>query len=199
MKILLFLFALLINTRGAVIYSGLKNIPIPTTFTGIYVDLDTGSSNGTSFVGWDFNPFFGGTAMANSPSFQPVRVTASNLAAYLNVSFDAVIDGASLYATGFGGSGQDPNFHFGTNVNQFQDGVEGYLGFRFIKNNNAGPYYGWMRLLLTNNTSGALIKDWAYEDTGSGLRAGFISGVPEPSTMWFVGLCAVGWSKRRRR
>lgn len=199
MKALLLLFAFQLHAPGAVIYSGLKNIPIPTTFTGVYVDIDGGSTGSAPFVGWDLNPFFGGTAMANSPSFQPERTAAGNLAAYLNVPFDAMIDGVSLYATGFGGSGQNPNFHFGSNAGQFQDGVEGYLGFRFLTNSSAGPYYGWMRVVLTNNTAGAVIKEWAYEDTGGGLRAGFAGAVPEPGGIWCLGICALGWSWRRKR
>lgn len=199
MKTLWFLFCLSSAAPAAVIYSGVKNIPIPTTFNGIYLDLDSGTTSAAPFTGWDLNPFFGGTAMANSPSFQPVRAAASNVAAYLNVPYDALIDGANLYASGFGGSGQNPNFHFGTNAGQFQDAAQGYLGFRFTTNSAAGPYYGWMRVILTNNSAGAVIEDWAFDDTGAGIRAGTLGNVPEPSGLVLLGIIALSAKRKRRR
>ena len=37
---------------------------------------------------------------------------------------------------------------------------------------SAGPYYGWMRVIFTSSTAGALIKDWAYENSGSAIVTG---------------------------
>jgi len=71
-------FAFQLNLNGAVVYSGIQNIPIPTTFDGIYINLDNSATSGSTILGWDINPFFGGTGMANSTTFQPARTGTGN-------------------------------------------------------------------------------------------------------------------------
>jgi hypothetical protein len=72
-----------------------------------------------------------------------------------------VIDASSQFlSTGFGGS-QD---HVGST---FTAGAEGYIGFKLN-----GTDYGWMRVVFTNNTGGALIKDWAYDNSGGSIATG---------------------------
>jgi autotransporter-associated beta strand protein len=44
----------------------------------------------------------------------------------------------------------------------FSPGTEGYLGFK------ANGNYGWMRVVFTYDTAGAVIKDWAYDNSISG-------------------------------
>lgn len=190
------LFVIRHSSPAATIYSGIQNITIPADFTGIYLDLDTGTAGTAPFAGWDVNPFFGGTAMANSAVFQPVRIANSSVSAYVNLPFNDLIDSTDTYASGFGGSGQNPNFHFGLNPGQFQDGVDGYLGFKFTTNSAFGPYYGWMRLSLTNNTPGALVKDWAYDNSGAGIHAG---AAPEPGATLLLLVGGAGLLRRRRR
>ena len=88
--------------------------------------------------------------------------------------------------------------HLGSPGN-FQSGASGYLGFKFTKNDNSGPYFGWMRLTLTANTPGALIHDWAWEDTGGSILAGAMM-VPEPARamLMLLGLTSLGMTCRRR-
>ncbi len=110
----------LVPGRAELIYSGWKDLTIPTGQTGIYLDFDTGTTSFDETPGWDISPFFGGTAIANNTGFQPVR--------------------------------------FGPGANQFQENAEGYLGFKFTTNAGAGPYYGWMRLVLTGNLARATAR-----------------------------------------
>ena len=157
--------------RAALIYSGLKDLVIPTGLTGIYLDLDTGITGfdeNAPPTGWDINPFFGGTGIANNTVFQPVRMGAGNEDAVRKLGAGSVVSGSAVFSSGFGGSG-DVNQHLGAGANQFQAGTEGYLGFKFTTNAAADPYYGWMRLVLTGNLAGAQIKDWAYENSGVAL------------------------------
>jgi autotransporter-associated beta strand protein len=154
------------------IYSNLRNISIPTGFTGVYLDIDTGVTGGSTFTGWDINPFFGGVAIGNSPAFQPVRVGTGNLDRVLNLAPGSVISGSLIYSSGFGGSGNIGHEHIGAGADQFQVGAEGYLGFKFTTNTSTGPFYGWMRVTLTNNTAGAMIKDWGYDDAGGTIAVG---------------------------
>ena len=196
MKRILLLTILLIGASrspGAVIYSGLKNIPIPTNFIGVYVDIDNGSFSSSPSFGWDVNFFFGGVGFAASTSFQPARGGTGNEGTVYNYALTDGINGSLHYAGAMEtGSGD----HLGPGVNQFHNGVEGYLGFKFTKNDNSGPYYGWMRLTLTANTPGGVISDWAWEGAGTAIPVG---SVPEPGSMTLLALGAMGAVLRRRR
>ena len=177
------------------IYSGVQNIAIPTGFSGIYINLDNAATNTSPITGWDLNPFFGGAGFANSSAFQPARLASGNLDPALRLNLGGVVGAALTYSSGFGGSG-DPISHLGAAANQFQVSSEGYVGFRFNTDAAAGPYYGWIRVVFTNNTSGGLIKDWAYDDTGSAIT---IESVPEPSraVLGLFGLLALNLRRRR--
>ena len=183
--------------HGAVVYSGLVDIPIATTFDGTYLNLDNAavSTNPTPPAGWDVNFFFGGYGIANSAAFQPVRASTSNMSAVLNLTLGTMVDASSIFATGEAGS----DSHMGTGSGQFQSGTDGYIGFRFTSDSSAGPYYGWMRVSLTYNTSGAVIREWAYDDSGVGIEIGALA-IPEPSRLFLLagGLASV-MARRRRR
>lgn len=176
---------LLMPARADVIYSNLQNISIPTTFDGLYLNVETGAWNtpsnlGAGVAGWDINPFYGGRVFANSPDFQPVRSGTASDSPILNLAEGTTVGSGSVFSTfvqgptgetpggpGYGGSqmltGSGGNFTAGT---------EGYLGFRLN-----GTDYGYMRVVLTNNTSGALIKDWAYDTSGAPVTVGAIKQV----------------------
>ncbi len=167
-----------------VYYSNLQNIAIPANYAGVYLTVETGASN-TSMTspvsGWDINPYFGGSTLANSPAFQPVRSGTGSLDSVVNLSFGSTVGSGSTYSTFVQGiNGQNPGqpgyggsqTHMGGGVGQFESGTEGYLGFRLN-----GEDYGYMRVVLTNNTSGAVIKDWAYDTSGASVVVGGIRQV----------------------
>lgn len=180
------------SADAAVIYSGIRNIAIPTGFDGVYLNIDDGSTGTSPMAGWDINPFFGGAGVANSSSFQPARIGTANDAPLHRVDWGDSISGLMDFASGFGGSG-DPFAHIGVGPDQFEAGEEGYLGFRFFTDASEGPYYGWMRVSFTNNTSGGMIFDWAYENTGAPIA------IPEPSRALLLLLGLVAAGNRRRR
>jgi len=136
-----------------IIYSNYLNTTIATNFTGTDVNVDVGT----------LNLFFGGAGVANNSAFQPFRTGTGGLDTMLGFDFGDTIDsGAGDLASGSGGSTN----HLGT---QFTGGVESYLGFEL-----SGANYGWMRGTFTYATSGAVIKDWAYDDSGGAIKAGLI-------------------------
>lgn len=140
-------------TAADVIYSGLQDTAIPTTYQGIDIDVD-------GVGGWDLNPFMGGVYLYNNTAFQPVRDGTDGMDTVLNLTAGSTVNSSLNYASGTGGSLD----HLGT---QFTAGNEGYLGFRLN-----GSQYGWMRVVFTNNNGGALIKDWAYIDSGTSIAVG---------------------------
>lgn len=196
MKLLVVMLSVLASyTHGAIVYSGLQNIPIATNFDGTTLDVDTGTTSTVLGSGWDVNFFFGGYGIANSAAFQPVRASTSNMSAVLNLAAGTLVDATSTFSTGEGGS----DSHMGAGLGQFQSGTDGYIGFTFTTNSNAGPYYGWMRVALTYNSSGAFIRDWAFDDTGLGLNVGSLIAVPEPGRALLLGIAGIGIVLRRRR
>ena len=137
-----------------VVFSNGLGLTIPTTFAGVSVSVGDGT----------FNPFFGGVYVANDANFQPFRTGTDGLSTMMGFGFDAAIGaGAGSLASGSGGSLD----HLGTT---FIAGNEGYVGFQLD-----GANYGWMRVVFTNNASGAVIKDWAYDDSGATIRAGTVT------------------------
>ena len=154
--------------NSALVYRGLQDVPIPSDFAGVYLNLDTGFSSAAEFTGWDINPFFGGFGIANSPAFQPVRIGIANVSAIRAFGVGAPVNASLSFSSGDGGSSN----HLGAGLNQFGIGQPAYLGFRFSTDGNAGPYFGWMRVVFTANTPGGIIKDWAYETSGLATETG---------------------------
>lgn len=181
-----------VPSQAAIVYSGLKDFTITTTFVGIYLDVDAGVLVAEEAAGWDINAFFSGEGIANSPAFQPVRMNLAVDSPVLNLSFGETVSGASVFAAGFAGS----ETHIGAGVNRFAAGNDGYIGFRLTTNASDGPFYGWMRLNLSNTGTTGLIRDWAYENTGTSISVG---AVPEPSAFLTGMLGLLGACLRRRR
>ena len=174
--------ALALPAAADVIYSNLQEISIPNTYAGVYLDVN--GSNGWNtdmfnpIAGWDINPFSGGSVVANSPAFQPVRGGTTSMSPILNLATGSSVGSSSVFSTftwdndgnpatpavpGYGGS----QTHLGTGIGQFTAGQEGYIGFQLN-----GTNYGWMRVVLGGATP--VIKDWAYDTSGAFIATGNI-------------------------
>lgn len=180
-------------SNAAVLYSGIQNITVTNSFTSVYLDVDAFSSVPTKSAGWDVDVFFGGQGFGNSENFQPVRQAFGLNSPIIRLDAGAVVDGSLTYFNLEAGS----DSHIGNSANQFASGSEGYLGFRFIENDGDGPYYGWMRVIFSNDGNSGTIIDWAYDDTGAPIAVGAV--VPEPSAVMLGGLGALAMAFRRRR
>lgn len=193
--LLVILFALAAHSHAAVIYSGLKDFTITSNYDGIYLDVDGGTVVGVEAAGWDINPFFGGEGIANSAAFQPVRTSSALYAPVVNLAPGQTVGPTSVFGSGFNGSG-DPVSHIGTSGSQFASGIEGYLGFKLAPNSGNGTYYGWMRVVLSETGTTGLVRDWAYDNSGSAIS---ISAVPEISHATLPLICGGSLLLRRRR
>ena len=174
--------ALVLPSSAGLIYSNLQDISIPANFDGVYLNVETGAWNTNAMspvAGWDINPFFGGSAIWNAPAFQPVRAGTTSTSAVLNLATGTTVDGSSVFSTAtqvpggqnVGGPAYGASeTHMGAGAGQFVSGSEGYLGFQLN-----GTNYGWMRVVFTNNAGGALIKEWAYDDSGAAIAVGNIT------------------------
>ena len=181
--LLALLLACVAESGAAIIYSGAKNLAIPADFSGVYLNLTSGATGSSEFSGWDFNAFFGGLGVANSPAFQPVRTGSGSEDPILPISFGDEIGAGLVYSTGYGGSGaEDDSGHLGPGAAQFVDGTPSYIGFALLREEDV--FYGWMRVLLTRNGLTGLLQSWAYDDSGVGITAGVSADVgAEPITL----------------
>ena len=173
--VLLGLSLLLLRPDAAlseIVFSGDRNIAIPTNFDGVYINIGNGQSGSSPVSGWDLNPFFGGLFIANSPNFQPVRIGDDCEDAIIRLAPTSVIGGNLTYSSDWGGSGAEGGQgHLGSGPLQFADGKSGYFGFKLVSE-EADPLYGWMQVLLTENGANGRIQSWAYETSGGSILVG---------------------------
>ena len=188
-----------IMAQGAILWFPHQDIPIPTTFEGVSINLESGATSTAigGLPGGDANFILGGTAVTNdadqtasTPSWQPVRTGTSNIDSLRQLGIGDTVDSNSTTSTGFGASGI-PASHFP----EFTPGTPGYLGFSVTLQNNTTAY-GWMRVTLQeNNQPGGVIHSWAIQDDGTAIAV----GVPEPSSLLLVLLGFGSLLLRRKR
>jgi len=183
------------EARADIVYSGLANLPVfPTSVNGgLYIDLEKPANfgQGTPSAGWDMNPYAGGWSIyMGRPSTGVILAfpdTAANLPLGMLVDSTQSFSGTTTYNTGFYGDSGIPS------------GQTGYLGFRFDPDDVPGvqTWYGWFRMsAAANGTSDGSVLDWAYDNTGAGLKVGV---VPEPSAISLLALGTAGMMALRRR
>lgn len=180
---------------AAIVYSGIQNIAVPFTFSGVYVNIVTTDDQTSEPANWTtepwLNPFFGGTAIASNSLLRPLIAGPDRV---VNVANGTFITSGNTFATDYNGS----ETHVGPAGDQFEIGVLGLVGFQFESTIGGATKFGWMSL-TTDNLGNGLITDWAYNDeAGVGIVAGQLLAVPEPSRALLLVLGACGFVLRRR-
>ena len=190
-----FLSCFIPASRANLIYSG-TDIIIPLDLAGVYLNLSTGATALSQPADWNtapwINPFFGGVYVASSPLLLPVITGTDRI---LNLAAGTVIGAAGTFAPGESGS----STHVGPAADQFQIGVPGIMGFKFLMTPGGAVHYGWLGMVV-NNTGAGTITEWAYESTpDTAVLAGSTTPVPEPAVVAVGLLClAVGLARRRQ-
>jgi hypothetical protein len=185
--------------EATIIWSGPVNINIPSTTSGVYLNVQTGVNNPVPGLvpGWDLNPWSSTSLNFFTPTPNPGGgEMVGTGTTYFNLTLGTLVSGASTFA-GIGTS----TINGGTPLNL--NSSNNYMGFRFI-NEAAGNQvqYGWLQISLAGTAQGQprAIVSFAYEDSGAGINVG---AVPEPSTFALLGVMAAGalgvreWRKRK--
>ena len=190
------LVACLPSVRAAVIWSGPRDISLPSNINGVFVNLVTGTATTTTdldFINTDINFFFGGDGILTGPGLLPARTGTAPTDPIMLVSAGIPVDETMNFASpGFGAS----QGHIGAGPGQFPSGTEGYFAFQFDPSKTNNYAYGWMRVTLTDGSGPGTLHDWAYSNTpGEPVSVGV---VPEPRTLALAGLGLALFAARRR-
>lgn len=202
--------------QGAITWSGIQNIPISSTFGGVYLDFqdpdDAGAfavdpggvvSFSTASVPWDVNLFFGGAGIAVSDTASAHAGGVGGLDPVINLAAGSLLSLSDTFPSGFSGS----LGHIGPGLGQFPSSADGaalgYVGFRLEPSSfpsaspaPSGPVVGWMAVVLQDDGSPGLIRDWAWETSANSIEVG---AIPEPKAFGMVLLAAFAGVLRRKR
>ena len=183
------------SASAAIVYSGVRNIPIPYTFDGVYLNIVSGqttTSEPLDFFGSPSSPWinldFAGVDIVNGDG---LVVIVQNADQAVNVPFGAPIDGTGSFASGPNAS----TTHLGGGPGQFQAETPGFIGFR-MNPTGGGNQFGWIQVSLNDDSSGGTIINYAYEGT---LSAPILAGVPEPASGLLAVITLGTLFNRRRR
>ena len=165
-------------SNATIIYSGIVNINIPSTSSGIYLNVITGvfSPNPASVPGWDINPWSASNLEFFTPTPNPggggeMVGSGTN---FFNLGLATLISGASTFTTA---GITTPSAAFPLNLNSSNN----YLGFRFTNEVTGIINYGWAQIALSGTVGSQprMIVSYAYEDSGVGI----FTPLPEPSSL----------------
>ncbi len=186
------------HANAAVISFVDENIPIPANYSGVAVDLETGTTGTTitGLSGGDLNFVFAGQGLSNdadetvdAPSWQPIREGTENTDVLANLGVGVVVGPSSPSSTGYGGA---PN-----NFVNFTPGEKGYVGFSLVLDDgNDTIAFGWLEVTFQNNDTPGVIHSWAFENTGEPLA---VAAIPEPAQSFLLAMTLAIMAIRRRR
>lgn len=182
------------NADAAIVWSGPVNINIPSTTSGVYLNVATGVNNPSPGLvpGWDVNPW-SSTSLNQFSQTGGGHVTTGTNTQYDNMTAGTLISAASAFSlTGTATINPATPLNLSSSDN--------LVGFRFANEGNGGlTHYGWMRISLSSTAQGQprAIVEYAYEDVANvGILAG---AVPAPGSLALLALGAVGVAGRRRK
>lgn len=189
---------------AAIVYSGIVNITIPATASGVYLNIVQGtySALGASTPGWDVSAF--GTTSLDwyRPGGLPNGAYVGSGSTYTNLPSMTLIDASSTLGNNAGGI-VTPD---GTLTLNSQNNL---IGFRFYNESVSTYHFGWLRVALGSTLNAPRsIVEYAWESVG-GILTPFVGGnepvgirageIPAPPAAFALALFPVFFPTRRRQ
>lgn len=181
-----------------IVWSGIVDLNIPSTFNGLYLNLVTGQfensgGTGSAVPGWDINfwspsqlAFYGGSAAGAVGG----NVYVGNADGVSNLAFGTEIGAGSNYQGSLAASAGANAFNLNSSEN--------LVGIRFFNEAGGTIHYGWLRVELAGAVGDQprAVVEYAFESTaGASIAAGVI---PAPGAIALIGLAGLAGSRRRR-
>ena len=191
------------TAEAGIVYSGVVNINIPTSISGVYLNLVTGANGGTpaSAPGWDINPWgtstlFSWANNAASPNDGIVDSLGSSTTLSDNLAVGTLVNNSLGY-----GRTDSPET---TGATAFLvNSTNNYVGIRFLNESTNQINFGWVRYSTGATLAGQprSIIGYAYENMGAGINVGDTgsTAVPEPGTLSLLAAGAAGLAAFRLR
>lgn len=176
------------ESEAAISYSGPVNYPI-AQFTSTLFDLDNDTFNDILLSNYVFG---GGNYQGASVQYAPGQIVVSNASFPFYVSALNAGDyiGPSALGVTFSGA-----LAYASNANsEFDNASDKFIGLSFPSGGNT--LFAWIRVDIDNAAGTFVVKDYAYDTTGSPITAG---AIPEPGTLGLLAAGAVGLGAMRRR
>jgi hypothetical protein len=196
------------QAQAVVIYSGTVNLNVPTTTSGIYLNVVTGvfATAPASAAGWDINPWGSSSfnVWANNAASAQSGVVANNGTTTLvdNLPLGYVVGPAlqppSTQAAFVRTGSSETTGGFAFLLNSSSN----YIGFKFLDETDNLYKVGWAHFSLAGTTSvqPRTLIDYAYEsDSTLSIIVGDVGPVPEPSALALMSLGGAGLLAMVRR
>ena len=174
-------FFMAAHCHAELIYSGTVNIPIPTTGSGVYLNVFTGvhSDSAATNVGWDVQLLTTSTvdvALIAAPGTGYMRNQGvGDLPGRTRLDRNILVGTNSVY---YGNS----TATIGELPGQWRLNSVGTLGFKFSPPFGE-TYYGWMRIQIGASAAECTVVDYAFEKNSSFFP---VYGLVAPCTPSFV-------------
>lgn len=187
------------DANAGVVQSSVVNLNIPSTTSGVYINVVNGVSATTpaGAPGWDINPWGSGSFFMWSAASGGVMIAPGGSSGLTgNLPIGTLVNGTGNFGT-------SDSSQFAPGPGQFQLNATNYVGFRFLDEVDSLTHFGWATVILgtaANSQPRTIGQIWYEDQANTGILVGnTTSATPEPSSAALLAMGVVGLLAVRRR